>query len=334
MAPYFRPIPSTDVACRGLALAGGWSHFDQVEVLERGRAPEVIPAGEVPPDWIERLTAPRAPIARFNWSRPVIMGILNATPDSFSDGGTYRSASAAAEAAVQMERAGADIVDIGGESTRPGAELIADDVEIARTAPVIAAARAAGVTAMISIDTRKSAVAAAALDAGANTINDVSGLTYDAALAPMAAERNAPVCVMHMEGTPQTMQQDPQYDDVLLDVYDALQARIDAVVAAGVSRAKVIADPGIGFAKTLDHNFAILRRISLFHGLGVPLLLGVSRKRFIGTVADVAEAHARAPGSIAVAQQALNQGVQVLRVHDVAETTQAVALWRTLVANA
>lgn len=264
---------------------------------------------------------------------PQIMGILNTTPDSFSDGGSFDTPEAGIARGQALVAQGADILDIGGESTRPGASLVPSDVEIERTAPVIARLRAAGVTAPISIDTRKADVAAAALDAGASIVNDVSGFTFDPALAPLCAARAVPVCVMHAQGEPQTMQQNPTYDDVLLDVYDALEARIDALVAQGVGRAQITADPGIGFGKTMDHNLAILNRISLFHGLGVPILLGASRKRFIGTLGHAPKARDRAPGSIAVALAAIAQGVQILRVHDVAEHAQAIALWQAAVAH-
>jgi dihydropteroate synthase len=229
--------------------------------------------------------------------------------------------------------AGAGLLDIGGESTRPGASVVAADQEIARTAPVIAALRAAGVAAPISIDTRKAAVAKAALQAGATMVNDVSGFTFDPDLAPLCAAHKVPVCVMHAQGDPQTMQNDPQYDDVLLDVFDFLSDRIAALVNLGIPKTEIIADPGIGFGKTLDHNLALLQRISLFHGLGVPILLGASRKRFIGTLGNVPDAAARAPGSVAVALSALAQGVQIIRAHDIAEHAQAIALWRACVAK-
>ena len=198
---------------------------------------------------------------------------------------------------------------------------------------MIAALRKAGVDVPISIDTRKAAVARAALDAGASIVNDVSGFTFDADLAPLCAAHAVPVCVMHAQGEPQSMQKNPFYSNVLLDVFDALVERIDVLVAAGVSRDRITADPGIGFGKTLEHNLDILNRISLFHGLGVPILLGASRKRFIGTIGGVPDATARSPGSVAVALAALAQGVAVIRAHDVADHAQAIALWRASVAH-
>lgn len=333
MKQYFRPLMQVGPARpdAALPLAGGWGWFTHVEVLERGRAPVVTSADQVHGD-LGPLTAPRAPIAGLGWDAPHVMGILNVTPDSFSDGGQHDGDAATAHA-VQMVQDGAAMIDVGGESTRPGAETVDPQDEIARTAPAIAAIRAAGINTPVSIDTRKAAVAAAALDAGADVVNDVAGFTYDAALAPLCAFRGAPVCVMHAQGDPATMHHDPQYDDVLLDVYDYLDERITALTDQGIARDQIIADPGIGFGKTLDHNMALLNRLSLFHGLGVPILLGVSRKRFIGTLGHEPDASKRGPGSVGVALAALGQGVQLIRAHDVALHTQAIALWRASVAH-
>jgi dihydropteroate synthase len=316
---------------RAVSLAGGWSWFTDVEVLERGRVPVVIPADQCDVD-LTPLTAARAPIAGLAWHTPHVMGILNVTPDSFSDGGQHAGDAATAHA-QRMVQEGAAMIDVGGESTRPGAETVDPQDEIARTAPAIAAMRAAGIDTPVSIDTRKAAVAAAALDAGADIVNDVAGFTYDTALAPLCAARGAPVCVMHAQGDPATMHHDPQYDDVLLDVYDYLSGRIAELTAQGIARDRIIVDPGIGFGKTLDHNMVLLNRLSLFHGLGAPILLGVSRKRFIGTLAAEPDAAKRGPGSVGVALAALGQGVQLIRAHDVALHTQAIALWRASVAH-
>ncbi len=326
---YYRPIPRTDAARpRGaLQLAGGWCWFDTAEVLQRGAPARLVPARDIPADLLERLTALRAPLAGLSFDAPRLMGILNVTPDSFSDGGQYDARPAALAHAQAMLAAGADIVDVGGESTRPGAAQVPAEDEIGRTAPVIAAIRAA-TGAPISIDTRKAAVARAAHAAGADFVNDVAGFTFDPDLAPFCAGAGLPVCVMHAQGTPETMQDDPRYDDVALDVYDWLAGRIEALEAAGIPRARIVADPGIGFGKTLEHNLALLRNLALFHALGCALLLGASRKRFIGTLGGAKDAAARAPGSIAVALAGVAQGVQILRVHDVAETAQALRLWR------
>ncbi|MCV3270360.1 dihydropteroate synthase [Roseobacter sinensis] len=333
MDDYLRPIVQTDVArpTEALPLAGGWGWFTQLEVLRRDAAPRIVAADTVDPARLDALTTPRAPIAGLTFDRPRIMGILNVTPDSFSDGGKHASVEAARAAAMTMQAA--DIIDIGGESTRPGAATVPAQDEISRTAPVIAALKAAGVKQLLSIDTRKAGVAEEALAAGATLVNDVSGFTFDPALASVCARHAAPVCVMHTQGDPETMQRNPQYDDVLLDVYDVLATQIEMLERQGIPRAHIIADPGIGFGKTLPHNLALLARLSLFHGLGVPLLLGASRKGFIGTLGAEPQADRRLPGSLAVALAALKHGTQIVRVHDVPETAQAIALWRASVAG-
>ena len=328
---YFRPIPMTDPARPegGFCLAGGWCWFDRVEVLERGRAPQVISARDMPREARARLSDPRPEFAGLAMDRPRLMGILNVTPDSFSDGGLFIAAGDALAQARAMAE-GADILDIGGESTRPGAAPVPVAEEIARTAPVIAALRAEGFALPISIDTRNAAVAAAAIDAGADLFNDVSALRHDPGSLALAADRGVPVCLMHALGDPKTMQDAPTYDDVLLDVLDMLEARVAAAEAAGIPKARVLVDPGIGFGKTVAHNLALVRGLAAFHGLGCAILFGASRKRFVGTIGDAPVARDRVPGSIAVALEALRQGAQVLRVHDVTETRQAVALWRAL----
>jgi dihydropteroate synthase len=258
------------------------------------------------------------------------MGVLNVTPDSFSDGGLHLRLDAALARARALAAAGADLIDVGGESTRPGADPVPEAEEIARVVPVIAALRAEGLGVPISIDTRHAAVAEAAFAAGADLFNDVSALTHDPASLALAARSGRPVCLMHAQGDPKTMQDAPGYDDVLLDVADHLAARVAAAEAAGIPRARLLVDPGIGFGKTLAHNLALIRGLSLLHGLGCALLFGASRKRFIGTLGDAPEPAERMPGSLAVALEALRQGAQVIRVHDVKETRQAVALWWAL----
>lgn len=327
MTHYFRPVARFgEVPTRhSFPLAGGICWFDTVAVHERGGGVEQVPAGEVPAGVLDRLTDHRAPVAGLDMGTPQLMGILNVTPDSFSDGGLFDAPAAALAHAQAMQDAGAKIIDVGGESTRPGAAEVPVSDEIARTAPVIAAIRAASAV-PISIDTRKAAVGQAAVDAGATLINDVAALTFDPELAGVAACTGAPVCLMHAQGDPATMQNDPSYDDVLLDVYDFLAARVDAAVAAGIPRDRIVVDPGIGFGKTLEHNLTLLRGIAIFHGLGCPILLGASRKRFIGTISGAAEASDRVSGSVAVALFAARRGVQFLRVHDIVATKQALDL--------
>jgi dihydropteroate synthase len=327
---YFRPIAMTDPArpTGALTLAGGWCWFDRVEVLSRTAPARIIAAREVSAPVLHRLTAPRPAFAGLTLDRPRLMGILNVTPDSFSDGGKFLGAEAAVIQALAMAD-GAEIIDIGGESTRPGAVEVPVAEEIARTVPVIRALRDGALTSPISIDTRKAPVAEAALQAGATIVNDVSAFDFDPTLGPLVAASAAPVILMHAQGVPATMQDDPSYGDVLLDVYDALALRLSRAEALGIDRSRIALDPGIGFGKTLAHNLALLRGLSLFHGLGCPILVGTSRKRFIGTIGQ-AEPKDRAPGSIATALGGVAQGVQITRVHDVAETRQALRLWQAL----
>ncbi len=326
---YIRPIPVIDPArpAGALPLAGGWCWFSHVEILQRGQPARIVPAMDIDAEQRDRLSAPRPDFGGLTMATPHIMGILNVTPDSFSDGGLFLRPEAALMQARKMA-SGADILDIGGESTRPGAAEVALGEEIARTAPVISALRAGGLEGPVSIDTRKAAVAEAAFAAGASILNDVTALSFDPAMAGFAAKQGCPVILMHSIATPQTMQDDPVYDDVLLDVFDALKARLAAAEAAGIARQNLAVDPGIGFGKTLAHNLMLLARLSLFHDLGVPVLLGASRKRFIGTIGAEVDAARRMPGSLAVALAGVAQGMQMIRVHDVAETRQALALWQ------
>ena len=335
MERYFRPLPCAPDRAGARPLAGGWCGFAEIEALSRDEAPQVVPAdavvslypeaGEV----FERLVRLRAPLCGTPLDRPLLMGVVNVTPDSFSDGGFLEDAYAAVRHGLALTEAGADLLDIGGESTRPGADPVPLERELERVLPVIKGLREAGCTTPISIDTRKAGVAAAALDAGASLFNDVSALSYDPA-SPDIATRAGAICLMHAQGDPRTMQDDPRYDDVLLEVYDHLAERVALAEMAGIPRARIIVDPGIGFGKTIEHNLALLRGLSLFHGLGCPIMLGVSRKGFIGRLSGETDAAKRAPGSIAAALAGLEQGVQILRVHDVAEHAQAIAIWKSI----
>lgn len=257
--------------------------------------------------------------------RPLIMGVLNCTPDSFSDGGQYFDRAAAVDRALQMVADGADLLDIGGESTRPYSEPVSADEELRRVLPVIEALRP-HLLIPISIDTSKAAVAREALAAGAEIINDVTGLTGDPAMLGVAQSSHAGLCVMHMQGTPQTMQDRPSYDDVVQEVFDWLQARRNALTAAGVPAERIALDPGIGFGKTHQHNLALLASCHRYHGLKCPLVLGPSRKGFIAKVLQDQQLD-RTAGTVGVSLSLASQGVQILRVHDVAQLRQALRLF-------
>ncbi|MEP3345359.1 MAG: dihydropteroate synthase [Litoreibacter sp.] len=331
MTIYYRPIVQMDakMPTDAVLLHGGPLWFDRVEPLERGVRHGLMPASELPSASLDVLSAPRT-LPGLPKDRAAIMGVLNVTPDSFSDGGKFTSSKAAVEHAQAMIAQGANVIDIGGESTRPGAAFVPEDKEVARTAPVIAALRAAGIEVPISIDTRKAAVAQAALSAGATMLNDVSAMHYDSAMAEVARRSRAPICLMHAQGDPKTMQENPQYDNVVLDVFDHLAERVEVAIAAGVAKERIIVDPGIGFGKTQAHNLALIRNLSLFHTLGCSVLLGVSRKRFIGNIGGAERAEDRASGSVSLALSGLMQGVHIVRAHDIDEHRQAFALWRAL----
>src|SRR4249919_3640953 len=324
-------------------LAGGLNWFGLAELvkIEGGKrvSTEIVPVEGIEDrfdeamaaDW-GRIIAPRSPLAMgertIRLDQPQVIGIINATPDSFSDGGSYGDAATAAEAGANMAAQGAAIIDVGGESTRPGAATVWANDEIERVLPVIKQLAAGGNAA--SIDTRKSAVMSAALGAGARLVNDVSALTWDEQSADVVAAAGVPVILMHHQGDPQTMQDDPRYADVLVEVYLCLEERIAAAEAAGIARDKILIDPGFGFGKNVAHNLELMNGLALFHSLGCPLVVGASRKRTIGALSNEAPADQRLGGSIAFALKAVEQGAQIVRVHDVPETVQALKVWRGL----
>ena len=291
--------------------------------------PALLPAHTI----LDRLTSPRRRIAGLRMDRPQLMGVVNVTPDSFSDGGQFSSTAAAIEHALRLAEEGAAILDIGGESTRPGSEATALTDELARVLPVIEAV-AARTEALISIDTRKAFVARQALAAGAHIINDITAMTHDPTMIEVAADAGVPVVLMHALGDPKTMQSDPRYDDAPTDIYDYLAARITALTEAGVLRERIIIDPGIGFGKTSAHNLQLMGSLALFHGLGCPVLLGASRKRFIGGLTNEPAAAKRMAGSVGAALAAAAQGGQIIRVHDVKETKAALDVFGASLAGA
>jgi dihydropteroate synthase len=324
-------------------LAGGLNWFSAVELIRveghKRTSTELLPVegiesrfdDDMAAQW-QALTAPRSPLQlgerTVRLDQPQVMAIINATPDSFSDGGQFPDAAAAAEAGARMAAEGAAIIDVGGESTRPGARSIWEGDEIARIEPVIRQLASGG--AAVSVDTRKADVMTAAVAAGARMINDVSALTYDQRSLEVAASLNVPVVLMHHQGDPQTMQDDPRYDDVLVEIYLWLEERIAAAVEAGIPRERILIDPGFGFGKNVAHNLELMNGLALFHSLGHPLVVGASRKRTIGALSGEAPTDKRVGGSIAFAMKALEQGAQIVRVHDVFETVQALRVWRGL----
>jgi dihydropteroate synthase len=257
---------------------------------------------------------------------PVLMGIVNVTPDSFSDGGKFIDPELAIDHAMKMMDEGAAILDIGGESTRPGSAPVSPHEEMDRVIPVIEGL--VGCNAVISVDTRHAATMKAAIKAGATMVNDVSALTHDPDSVKVVAEGlGISVCLMHMQGDPKTMQAAPHYDNVVQEVFDYLAARIAVCEASGIARDRIVIDPGIGFGKTLEHNIKLLRSLDKFQSLGVPVLLGVSRKSFIEKIIPGTAADQRLPGSLAAALYGFSKRAQIFRVHDVAETRQAFAVF-------
>ena len=346
MRYYLRPTAFVDTPI-GLdgqcaRMAGGllWhAAYELIEVRDGGRtAKRLVPvtdAASLPDEVqpiIERLAAPRAPLqlgARtIRFDQPQVAAILNMTPDSFSDGGAdFGDVEVAASSGVALAGQGAAIIDIGGESTRPGAEPVWEGDEIARVVPVVERLARAGVA--VSIDTRKAAVMEAALAAGAGIVNDVAALLYDDRALEVVVGAGCPVILMHA-GDPRDLHSLALGNDPLIEIYDWLEARVSAVEAAGVPRSHILIDPGIGFGKTLAGNLALLNGLALFQGLGCALMLGVSRKRMIGALSNEAPADARLGGSVALALNGAMQGAQLLRVHDVPETVQALRVWRGL----
>jgi dihydropteroate synthase len=324
-------------------LSEGLNWFAAVELLtvdgHRRMSSELLPVegiesrfdDDMAGQWAA-LTGPRGPLQlgerMIRLDQPNVMGILNVTPDSFSDGGRFLDPGAAIEAGADMAADGAAILDVGGESTRPGAKPVWAGDELDRVVPVIRQLAAGG--AAVSVDTRKSEVMTAAIAAGARLVNDVSALTFDPRSAEAVASAGVPVVLMHHQGAPETMQQDPRYDDVLIEVYLWLEERIAAAEAAGIAREKILIDPGFGFGKTVAHNLELMNGLALFHSFGCPIVLGASRKRTIGALSNEAPSDRRLGGSIAFALKGVEQGAQIVRAHDVFETVQALRAWRGL----
>ncbi|GAA4501990.1 dihydropteroate synthase [Gluconacetobacter tumulicola] len=315
----------------GLAhwLAGGPAAFTLARLID-GDAARMVRAADVPADWLDVLARVTAPLPSADLAPgPQVMGILNVTPDSFSDGGRHFGAEAAIRAGIAMITAGAGLLDIGGESTRPGSVVVTPEEEWARIAPVLAELRLQSDVAL-SVDTRNAGTMSASLGAGAALINDISALLHDPYALAVVADAGCPVVLMHMRGTPQTMQQFATYDDVAVDVTRELAARIDEAVANGIARDRIIVDPGIGFAKNAAQNIEMMRRLPILANLGCRVLLGTSRKRVLGEMAGVPVASDRDPATIASSLPGLELGNTILRVHNVPAMMQALRVWQGL----
>ncbi|MFA7430942.1 MAG: dihydropteroate synthase [Rhodospirillaceae bacterium] len=322
-----RPVAAWEVILRTASDAFTTTAVGRAELLEWGRA-----GGEPLTAHVKRRMAAvegvRPEFAGLSMDRPRIMGILNTTPDSFSDGGRHFAVEDAVRSGLAMLDAGADLLDVGGESTRPGSDPVPLDEELRRVVPVIRALAERG--ARVSVDTRQPSVMEAAVAAGAAIINDITALTQDATSLPTAVRLGVPVMLMHMQGQPKTMQASPCYAFAPVDVFDWLEQRVEACLAAGIARSDICVDPGVGFGKSVDHNAQIVKRLGMFHGLGCPVLLGMSRKSFIGGASRGEPPADRLAGSLAGAVLGAAQGVQFIRVHDVAETAQALAVVRAV----
>lgn len=266
--------------------------------------------------------------AGLDLSHPVLMGIINVTPDSFSDGGDAYAADDAIARGRALVDQGADILDIGGESTRPGADPVSESEEISRVVPVIRALAKEGI--VISVDTRHAAVMEAAIEAGATIVNDVTALTGDVRSLDVVADAGVSLVLMHMQGTPETMQKKPHYEDVVAEVIQHLEGQIESCVARGLSRSEIAVDPGIGFGKTVEHNLQLMNALDQFRALNCPVVLGVSRKSTIAHLSRGEAPKDRVAGSVAAALAGIERGVHVVRVHDVAETCQAIAVWQAI----
>jgi dihydropteroate synthase len=317
-----------------LRQSGGWLDRRIISPPEASHlAAEASQQGRRLAAIARNLSSTRPPIAGLSLDKPRIMGIVNVTPDSFSDGAAFATAQQAIDHALRLDDEGADILDIGGESTRPGADPVPLDEELRRVLPVLEGL-AGRARARLSIDTRKAEVMRRAAVAGVHMINDVSALSHDSQSLRIAADTRLPVVLMHAKGDPRSMQKDPRYENVLLDVYDELETRVDAAERAGIPRERILVDPGIGFGKTAQHNFELTAGLALLHGLGGSIVYGASRKSFIGRLTGAVDPAERLPGSIAAAMAAVMQGAQILRVHDVAATRQALSVWEAVTAGA
>ena len=311
-------------------IYGGTTVFNSFRVIQRNKKPRVISTSEVKEEFLNRFTSKPNSILGLSFETPAIMGILNVTPDSFYDGEKFFTEKQFVEKGLRLLKIGCAVLDIGGESTRPGAKEVSSTIEIERIMGVIKKIKKSVPSAIISVDTRKSIVAEKALEAGASMVNDISAGSFDKEMFEVVAKHRAGICLMHSQGLPENMQNKPHYDEILLDLYDYFEEKIAEAQSKGIPREKIVIDPGLGFGKKLHHNLEIINKISLFLGLGLPVMIGISRKSFIGEIISEREPSERLIGSVAAMLTTLNRGVNIVRVHDVKEAADAIKVWNTL----
>ena len=311
-------------------IQGGTTVFNSFRVIQRNKKPRVISTSEVKEEFLDRFTSKPISMLGLSFETPAVMGILNVTPDSFYDGEKFFTEKQFVEKGLHLLKIGCTVLDIGGESTRPGAKEVSSTIEMDRIMGVIEKIKNSVPSAIISVDTRKSIVAEKALQAGATIVNDISAGSFDKKMFEVVAKHRAGICLMHSRGIPENMQNMTYYDDILLDIYDYFEEKIAEAQSKGIPREKIVIDPGLGFGKKLHHNLEIIRKISLFLGLGLPVMIGISRKSFIGEIISEREPSERLIGSVAAMLTTLNRGVNIVRVHDVKEAADAIKVWNTL----
>ena len=329
---YF--FPEINYGSRGFEkfhkIYGGTTAFNSFRVIQRNKKPRVISTSEVKEEFLNRFTSKPISMLGLSFETPAIMGILNVTPDSFYDGERFFTEKQFVEKGLNLLKIGCTVLDVGGESTRPGAKEVPSTIEIERIMGVIKKIKNSVPSAIISVDTRKSMVAEKALGAGASMVNDISAGSFDKKMFEVVAKHRAGICLMHSRGLPENMQDKPNYDEIMLDLYDYFEEKVTEAQSKGIPREKIVIDPGIGFGKKLHHNLEIINKISLFLGLGLPVMIGISRKNFIGEIISEREPSERLIGSVAAMLTTLNRGVNIFRVHDVKEAADAIKVWNTL----
>ena len=330
MREYFRPVVETGLRKpdNALSICGSKLWFNQVEVITRSGSLGFRNVEKFPSNFFEDITSKRKPISSLNFLNPMIMGIVNLTPDSFSDGGRVRNVRDFSKVVKNIIRDGAEIIDLGGESTRPGAKDINKIIEWKRINKTLKKIKK--LNTFISLDTRKSWIMEKGIKNKVNLINDVSGFNYDSKTIFVLKKHKIPFVIHHMQGTPKIMQKKPSYKNVLLDIYDFFENKIKKMRHVGIKHNNIILDPGIGFGKNLKHNITLLNNISIFHSLGFPIMLGTSRKKFIKDLSRNNDSKERIGGTISSSLYAMMQGVQILRVHDVNEVNQSIKVFKSL----